>query len=428
MIKIVQNSAYKWNEPSSVLVPLHSRGVDSNWMVKRAAAGCFTDFIRDLKPIKTATILHALAVGDDETWGENRNGDGFSRADNKTAHEWFKKIGHVFKNHKSNDPALACGEVIKTAHNDDMDRIELLLALDNNKCAKELEHFANGKDIVLSMGSAQDFDTCSYCRHNAKYAKDHCDHIKNHLREVAEDGQKIYMRNPNPKYFDISLITNTDGSPGRQADRIAFGLRKVASESEPTGLDLAAAYGLVEASNSKLAAMQRLASLYKTLPVTLRKSTVPEIVRADTIEELKKQAQVHGMDQLLGYLVKHAFILAPTDFVRVFLNTQCEQLNAVDSESLGLDDLVKSAEEVQSFNLPISQDDLGLTPATYRDLHRSCSMDANSAYERAIRNSMQTHIKVASVADDVRGLQDLYRHYKLSYAERNINYNLVASF
>lgn len=150
--KLITNTAYDFEGPSASLVPLHSRGVDQNWIVKTAGHGVFHNFLRDFMAPKGKTVIHVLAVGDEELYGPNRNGDGFSREDNRTAHRSFVDLGHVFRNHQNDDPFKAVGEVLRSAHNRQMSRIELLLGLDNDKCRREIEAFSNGDDVPVSMG------------------------------------------------------------------------------------------------------------------------------------------------------------------------------------------------------------------------------------------------------------------------------------
>jgi hypothetical protein len=145
------------------LIRQHSRGVDQHYLMKAAKeAGGFAleKEIAELKPIPGHTVIHTIAVGDQERYGDNRNCDGFSRDDNKRYHHRFRTQGHVFKDHANSDPALKTGDVIASAHNDAMDRIELLAALENKKYAAELAGLELGKDIPVSMGTMQEFDVC----------------------------------------------------------------------------------------------------------------------------------------------------------------------------------------------------------------------------------------------------------------------------
>ena len=174
--KLVLTDSYDFGQPSTQLVPQVSYGVDKDWLRKQAGVeDIFAKEIRDLKKQAGHSVFHIIALGDEERSGANRNGDGFSEADTKTAHAQFKDQGHVFTDHKNHDPKKAVGKVIATAHNDPMGRVELLVDVENKKLPDRYqEKIANGEDLSWSMGSLQQFDTCSFCKHNAPTAKDHC--------------------------------------------------------------------------------------------------------------------------------------------------------------------------------------------------------------------------------------------------------------
>ena len=158
MIKLITTEDQDLRDIPVQLMDVGSRGVDYNWSVKRASV--LTKEMSEIKPEKGRTMIHVLAVGDTESYGPNRNGDGFSREWNKKAHSRFVKHGNVFKHHQNKDPSKAVGQIKLSAHNDEMDRIELVISLDNEKCANEIQRFAQGKDLPVSMGCKVAFDVC----------------------------------------------------------------------------------------------------------------------------------------------------------------------------------------------------------------------------------------------------------------------------
>lgn len=412
MIKLITTDSYDFGEASASLVPLHRRGVDSNWMLKHANYGVFNDVLANLKPMPGHTVLHIIALGDEERYGPNRNCDGFSGHDNKTAHVSFKEMGHVFRNHKNDDPEKKIGSVLETAHNPHMSRVELLVALNNILAPKEVDAANRGEDIPFSMGSKQDHDVCSLCGHKAEVARDHCDHIKNFLGEVTRDGQKIYMKNPKPKYFDISAVH-------KPADRIAYSLRKVASHKIIGGHELAEIYGLTPADQSKLAFMHALAELVKEIPASAKKVSAPLSVRADTMKALKKCAELRGVDQMLGYLTKHSKMLNARDFADAVLGHSSPNEVIDDKSEHGLDELLEDGEEVSSFDQPAHVEDAYLPPDAMDDTEHCCSMEPSDAQGRAITIIITGHNpKTASSLDPIeaQGLAMLYRHYKVAFA------------
>jgi hypothetical protein len=240
-----------------------------------------------------------------------------------------------------------------------------------------------------------------------------CDHIKDNLGEVTADGTKIYMQNPNPKYFDISVVH-------KPADRIAYSLRKVASAGKAIGgHELAALFGLEESPQTKMATMKALASLIKEIPMTARKLSVPNSVNSDTMSELKKKASLYGLDHVLGYLSNNGFLLSPQDFNKLAFDEDCEACQ--DTEE-GLDDIMEDTEGLPSFEPPKATEDPHLSEGTMKDLKDCCSMEPEKAAKRSIIIVIQKP-KVASVVrpDPVaaHGFAMLYKHYKVAFAQQN---------
>lgn len=213
-IKLITTEDYGWDEQPVTLFRAHRRGIEHPAGVKVASA--LADQLDSLQPEKGCTLVHTLAVGSTERYGPNRNGDGFSRAHNKLAHVRFVSNGHVFKHHQNKDPSKASGAIKLSAYNDEMDRIELVLSLDDNKCADEIQNLSLGRDLPGSMGCKVAFDVCSICQHKAPSPQFYCEHTKKAMTRVLDDGRQVFVDNPDPFYFDWSLV-------GRPADRIAFG-------------------------------------------------------------------------------------------------------------------------------------------------------------------------------------------------------------
>jgi len=415
--KVVTNS-FDFGETAAQLVPLYSRGVDGDWLCKHASyQGVFHDVLQDLKPIPGKTVIHVIALGDEEIYGPNRNGDGFSRKDNVTAHKTFKELGNVFKNHQNNDPLKAAGDVIATAHHQNMSRVQLLLGLDNDKCRREVDALDKGEDVPVSMGSMQDFDVCSVCQHKAPTAADHCHHIKNMLGQLLSDGRKVYMQNPNPKYFDISLVF-------KPADRIAYTLKKVAAAGGGVigGHELAEIYGLRAVGDPKYATLRALAAMYKEVPATLRKATGPEELSEETTTELQKQAKIHGMDHLLAFLHANDWLLSPEDFGSVIGHPSPGGCGQAVEEHGALDDLVDDHSEVKALEVPAVSDYIPLSESARADLDTRTSMKPDSANARVIRMTIMKTPKLAKQALDeheARGFAALYGHYKLAFAAQH---------
>lgn len=413
--KVINSTSFDYGDPAISLVKFHRQGVDSGSLRKIAGTtGVFHDFLKDFKPPKNQTVVHILAVGDEEKFGPNRNADAFNEADNKKAHPLFKKIGNVFKNHKNTDPKLAVGEVHATAHNDAMSRIELLVGLDHMKCAKEVDAVEKGEDPAFSMGSMQDYDVCSLCKHKAPTAKQHCVHIRTKLGMVTDDGQKIYMQNPDPKFFDISLVY-------KPADRIAYSLRKVAAENDVIGgHELAAELGWDDMDLEKTAMKRTLASLSKQVPVTVKGVVAPTRVSEKTAGELRKFAAAYGIDQVLGYLSQRDCVLHPQDF-GALIGMQDTSLckAAVDSHD-GLDAIMGDNVKLGGFDAPAYQERIPFTPDVEGDLQVACSLAHTPTNHRVVGSMLAPQEKLAAVkGPEHQGFAALYAYYKLAWAQQH---------
>ncbi len=426
MIKLVTSDSYDFGDLGARLVPISRKGVDQQF-VKHAGEGVFHEFLKDVKPTPNKTVIHVLAVGDEEKYGANRNADAFSGKDNKTAHKSFKDIGHVFRNHQSDDPAKGVGEVLATAHNPRMHRIELMLALDNKKCAREVEAVNSGREVPVSMGSMQKFDVCSLCGHEAPTAKDHCAHVTDMLGLVAENGRKIYMQNPNPKYFDISLVF-------KPADRIAYTLRKVASGCAIGGHDLAVEAGLSGWGSPKYALKRVLATLVKQIPGSIKRTTKPGKLASETIAELQKHAASYGLDHLLHNLHENQWLLSPGDFGRL-IGADPACVEAGESEG-SIDKLAADDSEVSSLEAPDYPQYIPFSDSAASNLMCKCGMGDVQVNNRIMRLSIQPEIiKVAQPVDQslAAGLGLLYGHYKLAFGlhhqdQRPVLHTLAASW
>jgi hypothetical protein len=236
MLKLVMTDSYDHGMEPVSIVDLFGRGVDRSWMQKRAAA--LTKEFSDIRPEKNKTALHVIAMGATESTGPNRNADGWREKELMRKHGTFVTNGHVYKNHQNTDPAKASGVIKASAYNEPMRRVELLISVDNDKWAPELEKLASGKDLALSMACKVAYDQCSVCGNKAPSRADYCPCMQKFAGQVLDDGRLVYVDNPDPLFFDISGVM-------RPADRTAYCLRKAASATVMTGAELAEEAGMV---------------------------------------------------------------------------------------------------------------------------------------------------------------------------------------
>lgn len=271
--------------------------------LKKQASTIFNKEYDELKPPEGKTGIHLVALGAMETYGFNRNADGFKQADCRDRCDTFVKHGHVYQHHRNKDPAKALGEIKCAAYNPDMDRVELYIWADNEKAKDHLERLEKTGEVSFSMACQVPSDTCSLCGATRKGPGDEneCEHIKYQLGKIAEDGKFIGMINNEPKWFDISFV-------GRPADRIAWSLKTASglcdsvkqAEYEgvvvPDELAVTSDKGL-----RKLALMKEMASVSSKMRGWLKKASF-ESGEERRMFEMRKIASLSVPDGILNDL------------------------------------------------------------------------------------------------------------------------------
>lgn len=244
-VKIISPNGWEFDGPACSMLKLGSDGRmgpnDRREFQKRAGvagSNIFENEIARLKFAKDTIPVHLIALGAKEAYGPNRNGDAFTEATLKQAHDTFVKYAHWFRNHKNkkanNDPHFGC--VKCSAYNPQMRRVELLCELPTTKEAadrlgcngpadKEMEKLARGEDIAVSMACRVPYDVCSGCGNMARTREEYCKEASckfggclnnlTKLVKMAGDAHILHVENPNPIFFDISNVF-------RPADRIAY--------------------------------------------------------------------------------------------------------------------------------------------------------------------------------------------------------------
>jgi hypothetical protein len=304
-------------------------------------------------------VDHTYAGPNVDSHNCNRNGDGFNEKSAKFEHpepeagnpgytmldggltqyhKTFTKYAKLYKDHRNKDPDLASGSIIAEAYNPDMRRGELIIKASNDKWAPELEKLARGDDIAFSMSCKVPFDICSICGHKAANRREYCDHLSNEMGQVKASGHQVFAINDRPLFFDFSGVF-------RPADRIAYGLRKVASagvmpeESIPSA-QLAELWGISAPRSvlfdgsprpvqEKLAAMERLASMEKQIEATGH-AISPEIDAGCPMEAIPDGAidKMRGCDlnDLMGALSTAEICLPIKDFFRLVLGNKYDSV------------------------------------------------------------------------------------------------------
>lgn len=217
----------------------HMRFIEDPQVMEKSAATIFGCDYGDMLPDKHHVGIHVVGLGAFESYGSNRNGDGFPKSACAKYHHTFVKNGHVYRNHQNKDPKKALGSIIKTAFNEAMGRVELFLHVHKDKAADELQKLAREGELPWSMACRVPHDRCNICGTLRKTASDpnQCDHVRFELRNTRRDGSIVCTQNDKPNFFDMSMV-------GRPADRIAWDLYKVASDTDTDSVKLAEMSGL----------------------------------------------------------------------------------------------------------------------------------------------------------------------------------------
>jgi len=244
-VKLITPGAQDLHGPTvqEVKVPRSGklRGADLTEFMKRASVQ-FTDKLASMKLQPGEVPVHLLALGAEEYYGFNRNGDGFKEAVCQKCHPTFQKYARWYRDHQNKDVAKGRGIIKASAYNGEMKRVELIVALNGTKEAadrngglvadEELEKLARGEDIPVSMACRVSHDICSGCGNKAKSRAEYCGPemckyggCRDNLAKTFDDGSTLGVYNPDPAFFDISKVF-------RPADRIAYtiGMAKAAAD------------------------------------------------------------------------------------------------------------------------------------------------------------------------------------------------------
>lgn len=233
--------------------------------LQKSASTIFDCRGEDITPDKDHIAMHLVAFGDEETYGPNRNADGFPKHASETYHPTFQKYGHVYEHHRNKDPKKKLGDIVKTAYNDVMNRVELIIHANIKKAEKHLERAEKEGSVPMSMACSVNHDRCVRCNTLRKTINDpdQCDHVRYDLGKMGEDGKLTFVHNDEPKFFDISFVT-------KPADRTAYAFKMASGFISST--DLADEEGVIapeileyQSTNSqeKLALCRKLANFEK---------------------------------------------------------------------------------------------------------------------------------------------------------------------
>ena len=347
MIKF--NSTADWNFD---VAPLHI--VHEPVDLKKVAA----DLKDELRVEKTAnqTDVHVIALGAYEGIGQNRNGDLFKEAECLKHYQTFLKSGKKDKSGKYDGRALnrhhknkpedpIYGNIKAAAYNKSMRRIELVVGLDNDKCAEEIQTLSKGGQINVSMAAKVASDVCTWCGHEAKDERGRCEHIPSKIGELNKRGEMCGMDNVSPRWFELSIV-------GRPADRIGMSLKLASSYAPKMTSDYMRIYGgfispevdnliLSKKASQKRELLKKIAAMEKRVEAIARgestekkdkyvadeasKINAAEGLSESLLDELRK----HEPDKLLKLLAEKGIVFSPEDFVKYLFGDKLKDSSIV---------------------------------------------------------------------------------------------------
>lgn len=292
------------------------------------------DYIKTVKPIPGKTIILVLAMTAGEYYSCNRNGDAWHEKPTLVAgkvpltqeqslpnnYKTFETHATVFRHHLNKDKANGIGQVLKAFYNWPMHRVELLLALDNRKAEDVVERINNGEFVACSMGCKIPWDCCNICGNKAPSRSQYCDHARYNLGEILSNGKRVFVWNPSPTFFDISIVR-------RPADRIAFMMKKVAGAYEVRS---SAELGeRVEDLRGKIANLNKISLINKVVSgqVEASKTDDGEVKELQSFGDSVARPAVQSMppidDETIRSLIVHhpAEVLSTLSSMGIFFTT-----------------------------------------------------------------------------------------------------------
>lgn len=459
MNKLILPDSFSWSKYGDPvrnvsLLDVSTRfGVDRDQLKKSASV--LNDEILAIRPEPGTSVIHVIAMGASDTYGPNRNADGFTRSMLKKSHHTFVTDGHVYQEHRNKDPKLASGSIVASAYNDPMDRVELLIRVDNGKWANGLQKMASGQDLRVSMSCNVPYDVCQVpgCEDPISRTRfDYCDHMQKYAGRMLDNGVLVFVDNPAGRFFDLSEV-------GNQADRIAFGLRKVASVSDEfilLGTDLynmlrvetdpVTSFRRSKRAHYKKQELRKLAEMEKQIEadISAANPNSPVVSMSSAFDGERTDDDEHHIDELAGAgknNLKHVLralgdariSLSLRDFVRIVMGKDSVTDDEIDgAESLlpGLfSKLVDDDEICDDSAFDCADHDIAGVPDWIEDivgkLVPSMSIASGPAKTRVMRISVmgpkQASFRTAKAASAPAGSTVIarnYAKYKLSFYDR----------
>jgi len=309
MIKYVEFDAF--DEYGQHIIP-----VNNFYHMNKMAAGDYSPelmkVILNMKRRDDRYYVVINALGSEEIWGSNRNGDGFPesglihkslRTDMGTINDYgyktFEYYAFLYKHHVNKDPQKSFGEVVFSHWNPIIHRVELIVAINTSNAADIIDALDKGLQVSVSMGCKVKYDRCSICGNKASTRPQYCKHAKKYMGQIIDKnladqwsrelgktilpGSQVYVHNDFPRFFDISRVFIG-------ADRTAYILGKAAHAGHiDFSVDIAEAEGVTDEMIDKLAMPAKKGEMDKEIYGALGPTDIDGVVvKSDEMNVIRK--------------------------------------------------------------------------------------------------------------------------------------------
>lgn len=330
-------------EENFICTSLESRY--ENEFIKTAAKREFPkevdEAIKNLARKKDHSYLLTTAMGDGETWGNNKNGDYFpydgllgkqntpvsflgkvwhpgkdervnEKMEVKKRFQTFEDA-HFFHHHRNKIEANpSFGYVPHAFWYPKMRTVLLIIGVDRTKDPETAGMIDRNELLAVSMGAKLPFDVCTYCGSTHKTIMQYCPHLKLMMNKIMPNGVRVGAANLFPRFFDISKVLRPAFLAGMQLEKVA------SVQGGELSVDLADRYDL--GSFDKMADSEKTAVLYKELPLHVegaiaKVSNTEQDLPLSLLNDLAKLSP----QQAWGALTQAGIIAKPNEFAYILL-------------------------------------------------------------------------------------------------------------
>ena len=260
----------------------------------------------------------------------------------------------VYAHHKNTDPQrLGFGDVIFAGINPYMKRVELVQRVFNEEAAKKghtsiLQRIRAGERVDVSMGCKVPFDFCSICTDwdavrtawksfNPKLHKhpgiailayhkkvkpirglaitkvDYCQHMLTMGGKILPNGQKVFVYNDFPRFFDISFVWIG-------ADRTARVMWHLSEGALPRSTVPDASRGSLEALLRRLLVSRgKVAMMEKEIPNGIAQAVHADAARMPSLDSTTIRVVSGDPRKALSTLASLGILLKPGEFAEMVL-------------------------------------------------------------------------------------------------------------